>query len=156
MPPHARMSLAQMLLLRSMVARFWGEPYDQRLVRWGTELHDRFLLPHFVRADFQEVICDLQRAGYAFAMDWFAPFFEFRFPHYGDLVTENGIDMELRAAIEPSSESTVNTSSAITSENVCSSASVISARSLLLSTPKRTVRPTISCASRNAIPLRTR
>jgi uncharacterized protein (DUF2126 family)/transglutaminase-like putative cysteine protease len=101
MPPHARMSLAQMLLLRSMVARFWKEPYDRRPVRWGTELHDRFLLPHFVRTDFQDVICDLQRAGYPFEMGWFEPFFEFRFPHYGDLVTENGIRMELRAAIEP-------------------------------------------------------
>jgi uncharacterized protein (DUF2126 family) len=101
MPPHARMSLAQMLLLRSMVARFWKEPYTRRPVRWGTELHDRFLLPHFVRTDFQDVICDLQRAGYPFDMAWFDPFFEFRFPHYGDLVTQNGIDMELRAAIEP-------------------------------------------------------
>ncbi|WP_296697252.1 DUF2126 domain-containing protein [Thiocapsa sp. UBA6158] len=101
MPPHARMSLAQMLLLRTLVARFWKEPYRRKPVRWGTELHDRFLLPHFVRQDFDDVICDLQRAGYPFDPAWFDPFFEFRFPHYGDLVTENGIDMELRAAIEP-------------------------------------------------------
>ena len=70
-------------------------------MRWGTELHDRFLLPHFVRQDFADVICDLRRAGYPFEMAWFEPFFEFRFPHYGDLVTDNGIDLELRAAIEP-------------------------------------------------------
>jgi len=101
MPPHARMSLAQMLLLRSLVARFWKEPYTRQPVRWGTELHDRFLLPHFVRQDFDDVICDLGRAGYPFDAAWFDPFFEFRFPHYGDLVTENGITVELRAAIEP-------------------------------------------------------
>ncbi len=101
MPPHARMSLAQMLLLRSLVARFWKQPYTRKPVRWGTELHDRFLLPHFVRQDFEDVICDLRRAGYPFESAWYDPFFEFRFPHYGDLVTENGIRVELRAAIEP-------------------------------------------------------
>jgi uncharacterized protein (DUF2126 family) len=101
MPPHARMSLAQMLLLRALVARFWKDPYPRRPIRWGTELHDRFLLPHFVRQDFDDVICDLGRAGYPFDPAWFDPFFEFRFPHYGDLVTANGIAMELRAAIEP-------------------------------------------------------
>jgi uncharacterized protein (DUF2126 family)/transglutaminase-like putative cysteine protease len=101
MPPHPRMSLAQMLLLRSLAARFWKEPYTRRPVRWGTELHDRFLLPHFVRQDFEDVICDLGRAGYPFGLAWFDPFFEFRFPHYGDLITENGIRVELRGAIEP-------------------------------------------------------
>ncbi|MBK1733185.1 DUF2126 domain-containing protein [Thiococcus pfennigii] len=101
MPPHPRMSLAQMLLLRALVARFWQTPYTRRPVRWGTELHDRFLLPHFVREDFEDVLCDLARAGYPFRLDWYEPFFEFRFPHYGDLVTDNGLDMELRAAIEP-------------------------------------------------------
>jgi uncharacterized protein (DUF2126 family) len=95
------MSLAQMLLLRALVARFWQTPYTRRPVRWGTELHDRFLLPHFVREDFEDVLCDLARAGYPFRLDWYEPFFEFRFPHYGELVTDNGLDMELRAAIEP-------------------------------------------------------
>jgi uncharacterized protein (DUF2126 family) len=95
------MSLAQMLLLRTLVARFWKEPYTRKPVRWGTELHDRFLLPHFVRQDFADVICDIRRSGYPLEMAWFEPFLEFRFPHYGDLVTDNGIDLELRAAIEP-------------------------------------------------------
>ena len=100
MPPHARMSLVQMLLLRAMVARFWREPYRGRLVPWGTALHDRWLLPHFVASDIRDVVLDLQRAGYAFEQAWFDPFVEFRFPRYGT-VSYDGISLELRQAIEP-------------------------------------------------------
>jgi uncharacterized protein (DUF2126 family)/transglutaminase-like putative cysteine protease len=100
MPPHARMSLLQMLLLRALVARFWREPYRGNLTRWGTQLHDRFMLPHFVAQDMKDVVLDLQRAGYAFEFEWFAPFLEFRFPRYGTVVY-HGIAIELRQAIEP-------------------------------------------------------
>ena len=100
MPPHARMSLAQQLLLRSLIARFWHDPYQARLARWGTELHDRFMLPHFVRLDFEDVIEELQRAGFAFDVEWFAPHFEFRFPHVGD-VAMRSVQLSLRYALEP-------------------------------------------------------
>jgi len=100
MPPHARMSLVQALLLRTLLAWFWKQPYRQELVRWGTELHDRFLLPHFVREDMRQVCADLQRAGFPMQLAWFEPFLEFRFPHYGSVMVE-GIEMELRFAIEP-------------------------------------------------------
>ena len=100
MPPHAQMSLLQMLLLRSLVSRFWKTPYSGNLTRWGTELHDRYMLPHFVAQDMRDVVRDLQRSGYAFEFDWFAPFIEFRFPRFGTVVYQ-GIEIELRQAIEP-------------------------------------------------------
>ncbi len=100
MPPHARMSLVQNLLLRTLIARFWKEPYKKPLVRWGTRLHDRFLLPHFVRQDMNDVVKDLNEAGYPFLAEWFDPFFEFRFPRYGTVQVDD-LELELRFAIEP-------------------------------------------------------
>ncbi|HSG64596.1 MAG TPA: transglutaminase family protein [Gammaproteobacteria bacterium] len=100
MPPHARMSLAQQLLLLSLIARFWNTPYSGRLVRWGTQLHDRFMLPHFVWQDFCAVVDDMRRAGYGIETDWFAPHFEFRFPRYGTAHFA-GVEIELRQALEP-------------------------------------------------------
>jgi uncharacterized protein (DUF2126 family) len=100
MPPHARMSLTQMLLVRALVARFWEKPYLRPLVRWGTELHDRWMLPHYLWEDLKEVVADLNEAGYPLQLDWFAPFLEFRFPRYGGL-RHGGLEVELRAAIEP-------------------------------------------------------
>jgi uncharacterized protein (DUF2126 family)/transglutaminase-like putative cysteine protease len=100
MPPHYRMSLVQLLLVRTLIARFWNNPYHHRLVRWGTELHDRFMLPHYVRADLTDLLVELQRDGYPFQLEWLEPFFEFRFPRYG-AVTIGDIEIELRMAVEP-------------------------------------------------------
>ena len=100
MPPHARMSVVQQLLLRALVARFWEKPYLAPVTRWGTELHDRFLLPHCVQEDFNDVITELQEAGFAFDAAWFAPHFEFRFPLVGQIHTK-GVRLSLRQALEP-------------------------------------------------------
>jgi uncharacterized protein (DUF2126 family) len=100
MPPHARMSIVQQLLLRALIARFWKAPYKAPATRWGTELHDRFLLPTFVKMDMDDVLAEMREAGYAFDNAWFAPHFEFRFPLVGE-VQSRGIELTLRNALEP-------------------------------------------------------
>ena len=100
MSPHPQMNLVQNLLIRGLIARFWETPYQAKLVRWGTELHDRFLLPHFIGQDFADVLEELRGAGVPMKGEWFAPHFEFRFPSYGQ-VTQRGVVIGLRQAIEP-------------------------------------------------------
>jgi uncharacterized protein (DUF2126 family) len=100
MPPHARMGLVQALLVRALVSRFWDEPYRGGLVRWGSELHDRFMLPHFVEEDFRDILGEMNERGYGFRAEWFGPQFEFRFPRYGE-ITVRGVNLEVRQALEP-------------------------------------------------------
>jgi uncharacterized protein (DUF2126 family) len=100
MPPHPQMSLVQALLVRGLVARFWREPYRAPLVRWGTRLHDRYLLPAFVAADLGEVVADLNDHGLDFDAAWLDPFLEFRFPRLGHAQI-GPVTLELRTAIEP-------------------------------------------------------
>jgi uncharacterized protein (DUF2126 family)/transglutaminase-like putative cysteine protease len=100
MPPHAEMSLVEQLLVRAMIAWFWNRPYTTRLARWGTDLHDRFMLPYFVEQDLVGVIEDLNHAGFAFDKAWFVPHLNFRFPTHGKIV-QRGMELEVRHALEP-------------------------------------------------------
>jgi uncharacterized protein (DUF2126 family)/transglutaminase-like putative cysteine protease len=100
MPPHPRMCVAQQLLMRALVAKFWNEPYRAKPIRWGTALQDRFMLAHFAWADFANVIDDLKSAGLPMELEWFRPHYEFRFPLIGDIEAA-GLKLELRQALEP-------------------------------------------------------
>jgi uncharacterized protein (DUF2126 family) len=100
MPPHARMSAAQMLLMRSAVAAFWDRPYERRLVHWGTRVHDDFMLPHYVQNDLNQALMDLASLGFPLDPDWFDPHLAFRFPHVGNIAV-GGVELELRNALEP-------------------------------------------------------
>jgi len=100
MPPHPHMSSVQQLLLRALVARFWQTPYMAPATRWGTQLHDRFLLPTFIKQDFDDVMAEMRSAGYAFDSSWFAPHYEFRFPIVGSIQSAS-IELTLRNALEP-------------------------------------------------------
>ncbi len=100
MPPHPQMNLVQTLLLRACIALFWKTPYTGRFVRWGSQLHDQFMLPHYVREDFHKVLHYLKSGGYDLSPAWFEPFFSFRFPVCGTTQVGDAA-LTLHTALEP-------------------------------------------------------
>ena len=120
MPPHFRMGLLEMLLVRALVSIFWEQPFTADLMRWESRLHDRFMLPHFVREDFAEVLRYIRSAGLPFEDDWFRTHTEFRFPKIGS-VTAEGVELELRQALEPWNVLAEETNSGRTGRSVDSS-----------------------------------
>ncbi len=144
MAPHVRMGLVEMLLIRAVVCMFWKRPFEGSLVRWGTALHDRFMLPHFVRRDFFDVIAHLRRSGYDFEEKWFASHFEFRFPKIGSIAAD-GVELELREALEPWNVLAEETTSGRTVRSVDSSLERIQVRVSGFTTESRYV---VACNGR--------
>jgi uncharacterized protein (DUF2126 family) len=114
------MGLVEMLLVRALVYIFWKQPFVADLVRWESTLHDRFMLPHFVREDFEDVLRYVRSAGLPFEDDWFRTHLEFRFPKIGS-VTAEGMELELRQALEPWNVLAEETNSGRTGRSVDSS-----------------------------------
>jgi uncharacterized protein (DUF2126 family) len=100
MPPHVRQVVAQVGLVRSLVASFARKPYAGKLVRWGQVLHDRFLLPTWLWKDFEDVMAHLERADLPWPRDAYRAFLEQRCPVVG-VLQAGDIRLELRNAIEP-------------------------------------------------------
>jgi uncharacterized protein (DUF2126 family)/transglutaminase-like putative cysteine protease len=146
MAPHVRMGLVAMLLIRALVSVFWKRPFEGDLIRWDTALHDRFMLPHFVQRDFQDVLAYLRDSGHSFEDKWFASHFEFRFPKIGSISTA-GVEFELRHALEPWNVLAEETSSGRTSRTVDSSFERIQVK---LSGASTESRYAVACNGRRA------
>ena len=148
MAPHVRMDLIEMLLIRALVCMFWKRPFEGGLIRWGTALHDRFMLPHFVRRDFSGVLGCLRQSGYNFEEEWFAAQLEFRFPKIGSIAAD-GVELELREALEPWNVLAEETTSGRTVRAVDSSFERIQVKVSGLTTESRYV---VACNGRS-VPL---
>ena len=149
MPPDMRTGLLQMLLVRALVCAFWKVPFDGALIPWGTKLHDRFMLPHFIQQDFREVLTHLRKSGFDFEAEWFASHFEFRFPKIGS-VSADGVEVELRRALEPWNVLAEETASGRTVRNVDSSVERVQVQVSGLSADSRYI---VTCNGRH-VPLR--
>ena len=148
MPPNLRMNLLQMLLVRALVCAFWKAPFHEALMPWGTKLHDRFMLPDFVKLDFAEVLAYLRQSGFDFETEWFASHFDFRFPKFGS-ISADGVDVELRRALEPWNVLAEETASGRTVRNVDSSLERVQVKVSGLSADSRYV---VACNGRH-VPL---
>ncbi len=94
--PDYRWNAAVAALWVAIAARTANNPFRKRLINWGHQLHDQYLLPSFLFADLQAVLRDLRTHGLDLEMDLWRRLWEWRFPLL--LKTEEGL--EIRAALE--------------------------------------------------------
>jgi len=149
MQPNMHMGLLQMLLVRALVCAFWKAPFDGTLIPWGAMLHDRFMLPHFVKQDFVEVLAHLRQSGFEFETGWFASHFDFRFPKLGS-ISADGVEVELRRALEPWNVLAEETASGRTVRSVDSSVERVQVKVSRLTPDSRYI---VACNGRS-VPLR--
>lgn len=98
--PHASWMSATALLWRALFARILVKEIPRTLIPHGSSLHDRFLLPSFLRDDLQCIFKDLADAGIHLDTQPFQEIFEWRFPKLLT-VDLDGESLEIRRALEP-------------------------------------------------------
>jgi uncharacterized protein (DUF2126 family) len=106
------------------------------------------MLPHCVTKDLAEVLDELRRSGFNFDDEWFAAHVEFRFPKIG-AVAVDGVELELRRALEPWNVLAEETTSGGTVRSVDSSLERIQVKLSGITDPSRYV---VTCNGRR-VPL---
>ncbi len=97
--PQAAAAAVAALLVRALLARLQAAPFTAPFVRWAGELHDRFFLPAFLWRDLVAICEDLARHGLPFDPEWLRPWWEWRFPKFGEFALKSGT-IEFRQALE--------------------------------------------------------
>jgi uncharacterized protein (DUF2126 family)/transglutaminase-like putative cysteine protease len=98
--PHPHIAVLHTLLVHALLGRFARASDSGELARWGSALHDRFMLPDVLLSDLREVIEELREVGYPFQIEWFAPLVALRFPELGQVLIGQ-ISLGLQTALEP-------------------------------------------------------
>jgi len=101
-PAHSHIASLETLLMLGLLghAARIADHDPGSLQRWGTALHDRFMLPDVLWDDLRSVLSDLNDSGYPFQLAWFENLRNQRFPLIGS-VPIGTITLELRSALEP-------------------------------------------------------
>ncbi len=78
--PHASWMSAICLLWRALASWLLDHPFSKPLIDHGEKLHDYYFLPTCLWADFEIVLRDLRKGGFAMPVDVFRAIAAWRFP----------------------------------------------------------------------------